>query len=64
MCSNMMFLFEGKYDVFPNPIVDLHYRAQQERFNWQVLSEVTGCHIFFMESFNCSTKECVSLTGK
>ena len=38
--------------------------AQQETFNWQVLSEVGVGHIFSMESFNCLTKECVSLTGR
>lgn len=32
----------------------LHYRAQQEMFNWQVLSEVTMCHIF---SWKASTAQ-------
>lgn len=41
------FYFGGKSEVFPKRLVDLHYRAQQEIFNWQVLSEVTVCHIFF-----------------
>lgn len=65
MCTSVwLFSFGGKYEVFPKLLVDLHFRAQQEMFNWQVLSEVTVCHIFFMESFNCSAEECVSLTGK
>lgn len=32
----------------------LHCRAQQEMFNWQVLSEVTMCHIF---SWKASTAQ-------